>query len=541
MFDADSIFEQVKTREAGLAGAKNDPVLVRLWDGDWNLFAEVVDYYDLEFTFKNMDAGTGQLTLPIDHPVAKAMTNFEDWPTKSMYGTFDKDGARWSGRIVSQVVKVDYKGERHLQLNLIHDYMKLKELLVWANPFLPAGVQFPKAWMLFGPSRWVVATTLFVNLLRKNNSLWMLPDDPMNFSQWFDLDMTNWNMVVKPVSFATDESLPAVVSSRFKYFHDCVRDVCLDAQLTIDCRRYLPGDPPPIEGRNLRYGCLVFDVQDRAGWNRETSFGGSLISGLVRLFSAVSADGIGSDRRTVPRVEFPSEYYQAGFRGSLPEAPWVVLEHGEYTGMESTEFEYTPPGPSQFVTGGSSMPGVNEALKAAVIGVGGLIGAIFNYSALGSVANAVLEPLYTDVFLAFMARKHHARIREQGWDYPFEQWADGADKAYTLSALSTMRKAFHDTRERFAVRVKMNNGAPYWVGPRGVGDFFVGDRVAVHALGMPENVLYVDQVSELKYSVSADDEGWDISVGVPELDSGVSYLGRLLEETRKGLKELGVW
>ncbi|MDK6577175.1 hypothetical protein QP281_25230, partial [Escherichia coli] len=73
----------------------------------------------------------------------------------------------------------------------------------------------------------------------------------------------------------------------------------------------------------------------------------------------------------IPRVEFPEEYSRKVQAGSLPEAPWVVLNHGPYTGIETSEFEYTPPGPSQFVTGGSSMPGVNETIKAGIIGLGG--------------------------------------------------------------------------------------------------------------------------------------------------------------------------
>ncbi|MDK7314491.1 hypothetical protein QP495_11250, partial [Lactobacillus crispatus] len=82
-------------------------------------------------------------------------------------------------------------------------------------------------------------------LLRKNNSLWMLPDDPLNFRQWFNLDMSNWSMAVKPVEFGKDSSLTSIVHSRFKSFHDCVAPILADAQLTIDCRRYLPGDPDP--------------------------------------------------------------------------------------------------------------------------------------------------------------------------------------------------------------------------------------------------------------------------------------------------------
>lgn len=541
MFNPDNVYEQVKSEEAAMAKARQEPAFIRIWDGNWNQFAEVTTHYGVSFSFQNLDAGDASLTLPLDHPVAEAMLDPASWPTKSMYVTIDKDGARWSGRLENQTVSVDRAGEQHLEISFLHDYAKLKELLVWSNPFLLAEVQFPKAWLLFGPARWVVATTLFVNLLRKNNSLWMVPDDPLDFSQWFDLDMSDWNMAVKPVSFFDDTSHTAVVSSRFKYFHECVQDVCLDAQLTIEARRYLPGDPDPLPGMNLRYGCLVFDIVDKSGWNKESGFGGDLVNGIARAIKRVGSDGLTEGLDYIPRVEFPEEYYQQSFMGTLPQAPWVVLEHGEYTGMESSSYEYIPPGPSQFVTGGSSLPGVNEALKASVIGIGGLIGSIFDQSQAGTVVDTLLEPLYSDVFGAFMAHKQHDRIKEQGWDYPFEKWVDGADKAYTLTALTSMRKAKHDTREHHSVQVSMLNGVPYWVGDQGHGDFFIGDRVAVHAMGMPKDKLFVEHVEGLDYSESTDEGGWEISVGKQEFSSGLNYLGQLLEDTKGGLRELGVW
>lgn len=521
---------------------ESEETLIRVWDGDWNLFETISGEYSHEFTFLNNDAGTATVELPIDHWVAEKLMNPRDWPTTSMYITFDKDGARWSGRIETLKVSVNYKGDQQVELYALHDYNKLRELLVWANPFLPAEVQFPKAWMLFGPSRWAVASTLFVNLLRKNNSLWMIPDDPLNAKQWFDLDMSDWTMAVKPVDFGKDRSLTAIVYSRFKTFHDCVEPILSDAQLTIDCRRYLPGDPDPIEGKRLRYGCLVFEVIDQSGWSQETSFFGNMKTGLKRHRRRVDSDGLTEGLDYVPLVKDPEEYSEKYQAGSLPEAPWVVLAHGEHTGIDATEFEYTPPGPSQFVTGGSSMPGVNEAIKASIIGFGGMLGTFLGFqSQLGSVADALLEPLYSDVFAAFMAHKHHDRIREQGWDYPFEQWVDGSDQAYTLNALSTLRRAKYDTRERFSATVTMNNGSPYWVGPKGHGDFFIGDRVAVHALGMPEDELYVDQVQELTYRSSDSEQDWEISVGKPEFASGVEFMQKRLEHLASSMRELGVW
>lgn len=541
MANLDAVYDQIQQRLAEDERRLREDARIRIWDGDWDFVAEIQGTYSHEFDVLRNDSGTAVIELPVEHAVAQLLLVPEEWPTKSMYVTFDKDGVRWSGRIAGTNVKTNARGENHLRISVLHDYQKLKELLVWANPFLPAEVQFPKAWFLFGPSRWAVTTTLFVNLLRKNVSLWMIPDDPVDVGQWFDLDMSNWNMAVKPVDFFSDSSLPAVVSSRFKYFHDCVKDILDDAQLVIECRRYLPGDPPPWPGANLRYGCLVFDVVDKSGWNRQTSNGGSIFDGLVRVINRVLSDGMTEGVEVVPRVEFPSEYYEQGFMGSLPEAPWVVLEHGPHTGMESSDYEYIPPGPAQFVIGGSSMPFVNEGIKAGIIGLGGLLGSIIGQSQIGSVAAEVLEPLYSDVFLAFMAHKHHDRISDQGWDYPYEHWIDSGDKAYTVAALSALRRAKHDTRERHSVTIEMQNGAPYWVGDQGHGDFYIGDRVAVHALGMPKDKLFVEQVERLAYSSNEEGMGWEVEVGMPELTTGIDYLARRYEQLTSGLRDLGVW
>lgn len=520
--------------EVDKAAFDREETLIRIWNGNWEFFDTVTDEFEHEFEFLNNDAGSATVSLPVDSSVAKRLIDPQRWPHKSMYITFDRGPVRWSGRIQTLRVEVDYKGDQQVVLYAVHDYQKLKELLVWANPFLPAGIQFPKAWVLFGPSRWAASVTLLVNLLRKNDSIWTLPDDPMDIGR---LDMSDWSMAVKPIRFGRDSSPTAILMSRFGTYHDCVEAVLKDAELTVDCRRYLEGDRQPIAGQTLRHGCLVIDIKDKSGWNKPTSFWGSLRQGLDRQQKRIKSDGITEGRDIIPRVDTPSEYYESASSGSLPEAPWVVLEHGELTGVESTEFEYTPPGPVRYVTGGSSMPGVNEALKASIIGLGGVIGSLFGQSQAGAVAESLLEPLYTDVFAAFFWKQNNELRRQHGWDYPFEAWADGSDKAYTLNSLSTMRKAFNDSRERIAATVKMHDKTPYIVGV----DFFVGDRVAVHSLGMPDDKMYVERVEKLVFKHSDGKPEWEIQVGQPDFTSGFEYMADRFDRTTSALRELGVW
>lgn len=516
-----------------------DPV-VRIWDGNWILFSEIHKFFELEFEFVRNDVGTAYIDLPIDHFISEWVLDPSSRDTKDLHLTFDKDGARWSGKVSTVRVIWAAKGQRSVRITARHDFQHLKNTLVWPNPFLPAEIQIPKAWNLFGPADWAMATTLHVNLLRKFASLWMLPDDPMDFGQWGNLDMSNWNIAIKPVDFFASTAPPATITSRFKDFHTAVKDVADDSQLSIECRRYLPGDTDPIPGMTLKYGCLVFEVVDKSGWNTETSFGGNLFSGLDRAFKQIMGDGLTENTLMIEHPDFPGEYYEPGFNGTLAQAPWVVLEDGPHTGIESSEYEYTPPGPVQFVAGGQSMPGVNESMKAVMIGLGGMLGSVFGQSQVGSVFEAIVEPLYTDTLLAFQAHKMHDRIAEAGNDSLFETFVDGSDRAYTLSALIAMRKAKWATREKHTATVKMNDAAPYAIGQHGYGDLFISDRVAVHAAGMPRGVLFVEQVEKLKYKLSNSGRGWDIEVGQPTAKDALLALYEKWEETSSGLRELGV-
>lgn len=540
MIDLDAVFRDIEERVAAEDKARLAPPLVRIWDGDWNLFSEIHGEFEHAFKFIRNDTGMAHIDLPLDHFVAEWASDPDARPTKDMHLTFDKDGVRWSGKVRSVRVTWGAKDTRVVRLTAKHDYEHLKKMRVWANPFLLAEVQIPKNWMLWGPARWAAATTLHLNLLRKNASLWMLPDDPMDFGQWGNLNMENWNMVVKPVSFLDDSSTLATISSRFKDFHSCVKDVMDDAQISIETRRFLPGDPQPIPGKTLKHGCLVVDFVDKSGWQKQTSFGGNLLTGLKRAFIKIGDDGLTEGVHYIDHPDFPSEYHQPGFQGTRPEAPWVVLEDGPYTGIESTEYEWEAPGPVQFVTGGSSLPGVNEALKAAIIGVGGVLGSLVGQSQAGTVVAALTEPLWTDTLFAFKAEKMHDRIRELGSDPYFEEWVDGSDKAYTISGMIAMRKAKFDTREKHTATIKMHDGVPYRVGANGLGDFFLSDRVAVHAKGMPKNIMFVEQVEEIEYKLSESNRGWEIGIGNTVAKDPVLAAFEKWEETATGLRDLGV-
>lgn len=177
----DRIHAEALARREARAEKRRQPPLVRLWDGDWNLRGRVAGEYEGEFEWKLNDTGAGHLELPYDHHLARWACEFWRRRKQNIHVTVDKDGARWSGRCVEVTTTQDTSGVRVVSLQFLHDYEELKHIPVWPNPFLPAAVQFPKQFLLAGPSIYTLKLALFLNLFRLQGNLWALPDDPLSF------------------------------------------------------------------------------------------------------------------------------------------------------------------------------------------------------------------------------------------------------------------------------------------------------------------------------------------------------------------------
>ena len=81
-------FEIVEKREAERRKAAEQPPLIRLWDGNWRLLAEVEDYNKAEFTWLHNDAGSASLEIPLNNPAGELLKQPDAWPTKSLYITW---------------------------------------------------------------------------------------------------------------------------------------------------------------------------------------------------------------------------------------------------------------------------------------------------------------------------------------------------------------------------------------------------------------------------------------------------------------------
>ncbi|OZE39106.1 phage tail protein [Rhodococcus sp. 05-2254-5] len=538
--DFDKMFEEMTAGIETEQRRRLHPPLVELYDGDWNFRGVCKQEYNASFQWVDNETGIGKMDMPIDYYLSEWLVDIDARPTTNVHVRVEKDGARWTGRMEELQVNKDDNGEKYVRVIFKSDYEELKNILAWANPFLPAEVQFPHQWLMFGSAKFSCLTTLFCNILRLEASLWMLPDNPLDLSKWFNLDQSTWSMAVKPM-MGPDNSVGGVILSRFKNMHEATRKAVTDGQLSWEWRRYFEGDEPPWPGANLRNGCLVWDLVDKSGFTTGTAFRGNIFGGIINELVNIGGDGLTETIEQIDDPNIPGEYYQPGYRGTKPEMPGVIFPEGERTGISSSSFSHKPAGAVQSVAGGHSMPGTNEALKALVTMTGDLTAMIPGVPPLGGVADALLAPLYTDTFLAFGVWKSVARAQRSGWSHKKEKWAEGADRAYTIGYVLAQRASMYESREVNRCTLTVEDNSPWRVGAQGFGDFFLGDRVGFTILGMPAGRIFVERVAELTLAWSRDDAcTWTIQIGERQHEDPMLRAFQDLQEFFAMLQQLGV-
>lgn len=565
----EELFKLVQQRKAKRELERLKPPTAELRDGDYNLRGQVAGYLSMEFEFIENETGTATLQMPLDHYLSKWVMNHRGRAKRNVHIVIEKQGARWSGCMDHYRVVKEKGGVCYLEIVFLHDFEQTKHIRVWCNPFLRPELQFPKIWIIFGPAKWCILTTLFVNLLRLETSLWTLPDNPLDITEWMGPSFipSFWRNIVKPYPFLLDNSPVSMVFSRFGTFYDTVKTLLDEHQLTLTCRRYLKDkdDPHPFDDLKgiwgidlvedflqlipLRNGCLVWDIQDNSGWGTETAFGGSWFTGFVRAVAVLSSDGNleGVDVFTGDYT-YPGEYYNPWFLGTGPRAPWVVFEEGPLTGITSSEFSYYEETDTSFLAGGQSAPGINEGISA-LVNIGGdfltsfinsqiasvptvaAAGGAIDLPPLGGLVDSILQPIYSDVFGAFM---EIPTLRADGLSLPisglediitglgdfhyYENMVEGATRAFTLSAFAAIAAEIHKTRARTQHTLQISDASPYIFGEKGYGHYFIGDRVGTSVLGYPvPHQLFVERVKRAKYKIDKDGpSGWEVGIGYRE-------------------------
>jgi hypothetical protein len=367
----DQIWDATREQKLVEERIRREQPVGRIWDAEWNVQHVLGSEYGAKFSWISNDTGPGQTEFPMSSPVAKWIYDYQGrmdrGEGRTVGITIDYCGARWSGILDKFAVEQREDGDTVLVVDWVADYEFLKWYSVVPNPFLPDAFQAPRAWLLAGPVTWVLRLTLFLAIWREHNPFLTWPDDPMDLNNWvtMGLDISDWHIVVKPESFIDAMAsgvVWSVATSRWANFHDMAHYMVEDSEISIECRRYLPGDDEPWAGADLRYGTLVVDFVDKSGILVGTANGGNIFDGLARTAVEFADDFIDSTYDIVADADTPEDYFDVGKRYTDPVKPYVVFYEGETSPVQESSWIYSPTKGVQVAVGGHSAPGVNECL-----------------------------------------------------------------------------------------------------------------------------------------------------------------------------------
>ncbi|MGF7125007.1 hypothetical protein [Rhodococcus sp. BE178] len=545
-----AIWEATERQHRELEQMRRTPPLVRLWTGANADLAHIVECEnEAKWEDPDNDTGVGTLSIDFEFPQAQWLNDMygriKRGEKRNVLISVDHMGIRWSGLLEETDVQTDEFGNSVLIATFLSDFEQLRTKLLWATPVMPAAFQPIKIFGLAGPSPWVVLTALHINLCRENMPIFTLPDDPLKVSSWWEgFDMANWTVVVKPSSFMEwmAKGVPwGVLTSRFKYWHEAAQAMLADGELSLQWRRWLEGDPLPWPGAKLRHGALVVWVEDKSGVEAGTSNGGTLFDGLVRTIRSYTDDFVENIEEQITDMPVVGDYRVPGDRRTDPRVPYVYYPP-DSPGVIRSSFKQRPARAVQLVTGGHSMPGVNETMSALVQGVFDVVGNLLQVGSVGGSIDAILKPFYEDTVLAWIAVKLLKRAQVSGDFRYFEFFIASGGKAYTLDSLAVLRAGAYETRTVFSGSMEIANAAPYVIGAPGIGHFGKGDRIATRIPGDITQRIHVERVSKTIFGWGVDrDPDYEIVLGGEALQQ--DPLVRLMAAIDKGksdLKELGV-
>lgn len=509
--ECEGIWQATLDREREYERIRNEEMVVRLHDGDYNLKHVITDFYSTDFNPIENDTGTHEIVLPWEDPAAQWAFREEQriaaGEKQVINVTCDYAGGRFSGRLAELVVDTDEYNRQKVTMTFEDDYETLKFYDVWSNPFLPAAFQAPRVFILPGPLRWVLKTTLFLQVMREQANLYTLADDPMNFAAWLGgFDMKNWMVLVKPTSLFEDlaaGSIWGVAASRWKNFHDMAKPMVEDAEYSWKLRRFLTGDVVPQwcidAGFTPRNGALIVDLEDNSGTYVGTSHGGSLFDGLFRTIADFTEDFLESTSVALTDDSIPDSYLQNGpfSRFTRKERPFVVYTP-DMPSVKSMKYVYKPAKGVQINCGGHSMPGVNEAISAGIQALFDIIGNQLMVGSIGGSVDTLLKPFYEDTVLAWMSVKLFARASKQGSSRLFEYFQSGGDKAYTITSMMVLRTGAWATKTVRQDTIEITDGGPWIIGDRGVGHAWLSTRVGGLVPGDTRRQIYMDRIRALK-------------------------------------------
>jgi hypothetical protein len=286
---------------------------------------------------------------------------------------------------------------------------------------------------------------------------------------------------------------------------------------------------------------LVIDIVDKSAVYIGTSHGGTVFAGLIRTGVEFAEDFIDSSLVVLADADVPADYYEGGTRWTRPERPYVVFREGDTSPIQTSQFVNSPAKGVQVNCGGHSMPGINETISATIQFLGDALGGLVQIGSLGGTIDTLLQPLYEDTILAWWSVKSPLRAQHSGWERLFEYFQEGASKAYTIASLMVLRAGFWATKTTISWKCSVLDGAPFTIGDRGLGHFFLDDRVGLVLEG--DDQIHMDRARKLDLAWQPEQPPeWQISIGDDRLlEDPLARAWRKVERLVAGLRDMGVW
>lgn len=458
---------------------------------------------------KNVSSA-GMFEIRADHWLAKWVLTVPNTPEecKNVLIRVDMYGGQWRWTGLLHHWDVDTRDGVDLVVCTFNDDKQFAQFMLCPpNPLLPIPVfQFPRDWMEFGPSVFVISTIFLINILRLEGNLWTVPDNPGDPSQWDDiLDWASWQIHVKVPDFFSDSSLWTFIGSRMNTIDSIIADALDDGQLCLEYRRYFTDEGEHVTGllnNNIANGALVLEVTDRSGFNKEsgTFFGGNAITGLLRSIVERTAGDVEDTLSFIQDDEsvYADEYYQNGFMASLAGSPPHTLRDSHYNDLQS-RVTHAPSTAVSVIVGGDN-PTADAIVDLIISSTGNLIGYFLlgGFDSLGDIASDIIMPFLVGTILAWDEWKNTTRATNLGWIHLHEIFQAGAEmNAWSLSAVAVWRGGFKATDAETSHTCVI--GQNTWFIPNVHGR--VGDRLGTtsgaYRRATGSHTIFVNQIEEM--------------------------------------------
>ena len=469
----------------------------------------VMDCTRHQFQQRDNVSSPGYITIPARHHLAKWIVTIPNDPEQceQVVIRVDKYGGawRWTGMMHHWTAET-IDGVDYVSAYFNDDMQILQFLLVPPNPALPIYLfQFPRDFLLVGPSDFCASAIVFLNFWRVQGNLFTLPDNIGDPDQWNDLwDLSDWQNHIRVPNFFIDPTLWGVFAARMNTADSVIADPLDDAQLSMTYRRIFTDEGETVDGlidNNVANGACVFDIEDRSGFSNAdgTYLSGNAAQGFARSVMVWTEDFLDGFLEFVTDDQSltPDEYWQSGYFGTLAAKPGIVLRDS-YTNDLQSKVTHSPATANRVVVGGDN-PMVDALADVMISSVGNLLGyfLLLGFDSAGDIASDIIMPFLVGTILAWAEFENGARATKLGWCHLLEVYQSGAEQnVWSLSALATARGGMNATADQTSHTLVIDESG--WVVPGlhfGIGDRIGSTSGVLERMGI--DLIFVNQVKEM--------------------------------------------